>query len=87
MPTSVVIADDHALTVGGIRSLVESLNGFEVVGTAANGIEAISVIKRLTPDCAVLDLVMPGASGLEVMFEVVRRFCAAPEGGRSKDGR
>jgi DNA-binding NarL/FixJ family response regulator len=72
IPTSIVIADDHALTVDGTRSVIESLNGFEVVGVASNGIEAISQIKRLSPDCAVLDLVMPGASGLEVLFEARR---------------
>lgn len=48
------------------------MHGFEVVGVASNGIEAISQIKRLSPDCAVLDLVMPGASGLEVLFEARR---------------
>lgn len=41
----------------------------EVVATAANGIEAISTIKALQPDCAVLDLLMPGANGLEVVVE------------------
>lgn len=72
MPTRIVIADDHALTVDGTRSVVECLNGFDVVGVAANGIDAISMIKRLSPDCAVLDLVMPGATGLEVLIEARR---------------
>jgi CheY-like chemotaxis protein len=48
------------------------MHGFEVVGVASNGIDAISMIKRLSPDCAVLDLVMPGASGLEVLIEARR---------------
>jgi DNA-binding NarL/FixJ family response regulator len=48
------------------------MHGYEVVGIAANGIEAISLIKRLSPDCALLDLVMPGASGLEVLIEARR---------------
>ncbi|WP_127598835.1 response regulator transcription factor [Nitratireductor alexandrii] len=72
IPISVIIADDHALTVGGTRSAIGALSEFEVVGTAGNGIEAISQIKRLSPDCAVLDLVMPGASGLEVLLEARR---------------
>lgn len=72
IPTRIVIADDHALTVDGTRSVVESLNGYDVVGIAGNGIDAISMIKRLSPDCAVIDLVMPGASGLEVLIEARR---------------
>lgn len=72
IPTSIVIADDHALTVDGTRSVIESMHGFEVVGIAANGIEAISQIKLHSPDLAVLDLIMPGASGLEVLIEARR---------------
>lgn len=72
MPTTVVIADDHALTVEGTRAALEAMHGFEVVGVASNGIEAIVAIKRLKPDCAVLDLAMPGASGLEVLVEARR---------------
>ncbi|WP_197435105.1 LuxR C-terminal-related transcriptional regulator [Nitratireductor arenosus] len=72
IPISIVIADDHALTVGGTRAAIEAMHEFKVVGTAGNGIEAIAQIKRLSPDCAVLDLVMPGASGLEVLLEARR---------------
>ena len=43
-----------------------------MVGRAGNGIEAISVIKKHTPDCAILDLSMPGANGLEVFMEAKR---------------
>lgn len=72
MPTTVVIADDHAFTVAGISSALDKLAGFEVVGTASNGIEAIMLIKKHRPDCAVLDLTMPGANGLEVFIEARR---------------
>ncbi|MEM7290916.1 MAG: response regulator transcription factor, partial [Pseudomonadota bacterium] len=72
IPTTIFIADDHTLTVNGTQSAIETLLGFDVVGTATNGIEAISQIKRLAPDCAILDLVRPGASGLEVLIEARR---------------
>jgi DNA-binding NarL/FixJ family response regulator len=72
MPTTVLIADDHAVTAEGTRAAIASMNGFDVVGVVANGIEAISGIKRLRPDCAVLDIAMPGASGLEVLIEARR---------------
>ena len=72
MPTTILIADDHALTAQGTRAAIETLFDFEVVDTVDNGIEAIAAIKKYRPDCALLDLVMPGASGLEVMIEAQR---------------
>lgn len=72
MPTTVVIADDHAFTVAGISAALADTVGFDVVGVADNGIEAIMLIKKHRPDCAVLDLTMPGANGLEVFIEARR---------------
>ena len=72
MPTTVVIADDHAFTADGIAAALTEMAGFEVVGVAHNGIEAIMLIKKHRPDCAVLDLTMPGANGLEVFIEARR---------------
>ena len=72
MPTTVVIADDHAFTADGIAAALTEMAGFEVVGVAHNGIEAIMLIKMHRPDCAVLDLTMPGANGLEVFIEARR---------------
>ena len=72
MPTTVVIADDHAFTADGIAAALKEMAGFEVVGVAHNGIEAIMLIKKHRPDCAVLDLTMPGANGLEVFIEARR---------------
>ena len=48
------------------------MEGFSVVGQAGNGIDAISLIKRLSPDLAVLDMSMPGANGLETFLEARR---------------
>ena len=72
MPTTVVVADDHAFTVAGISAALTEMVGFDVVGTARNGIEAIMLIKKHRPDCAVVDLSMPGANGLEVFIEARR---------------
>jgi DNA-binding NarL/FixJ family response regulator len=69
MPTTIVIADDHAVTAAGISSVLAEIAGFDVVGIAGNGIDAIMLIKKHRPDCAVLDLTMPGANGLEVLIE------------------
>lgn len=60
----VLIADDHPLFRKGIRVLVESLPGMEVVGEAATGEEAIALAASLAPDVIMMDLQMPGGSGL-----------------------
>lgn len=69
---TIILADDHTFTLAGMRNALNSVAGFTVIGTATNGIEAISLIKRLQPDCALLDLSMPGANGLETFLEAKR---------------
>jgi DNA-binding NarL/FixJ family response regulator len=60
----VILADDHALVRAGIRVLIESLPDVAVVGEAGNGLEAVELIRRTTPDIAVLDIGMPELNGL-----------------------
>lgn len=72
MAKTVIIADDHPFTIEGMEAAIKKTRELVVIGRAANGIEAISIIKRLKPDCAVLDLSMPGANGLEVFQEAKR---------------
>jgi DNA-binding NarL/FixJ family response regulator len=71
-PIRVLVADDHAIVRTGIRHVLESEPGFVVVGEAANGAEAIELARSLTPDVAVLDISMPGTSGLQVTQELRR---------------
>ncbi len=68
----IVLVDDHSLVRAGIRALIEKLEGFEVVGEAANGTEALTLINQLLPDIVLLDIAMPGPNGLEVLREVTR---------------
>lgn len=65
-PIRVLVADDHMIVRTGIRHVLESEAGFEVVGEAANASEAISLAAELRPDVVVLDLSMPDESGLVV---------------------
>lgn len=71
-PIRVLVADDHAIVRTGIRHVLESEPGFTVVGEAANGAEALELARSLSPDVAVLDISMPGVSGLHVTQELRR---------------
>ena len=62
----VLVADDHMIARTGIRHVLESEAEFEVVGEAASGTEALALTLKLHPDVVVLDISMPGVSGLEV---------------------
>jgi DNA-binding NarL/FixJ family response regulator len=62
----VIVADDHMIVRTGIRHVLESESGFQVVGEAANGAEAVALAEKLHPDVVVLDISMPDESGLEV---------------------
>jgi DNA-binding NarL/FixJ family response regulator len=61
----VVIVDDHALVRAGLAELLEGDEEIQVVGTAANGEEAIEVAERERPDVVLMDLSMPGMGGAE----------------------
>jgi DNA-binding NarL/FixJ family response regulator len=65
--TRVVLADDHTLVRSGIRRILEAQPGFEVVGEAADGAEAVELVRTAAPDVVVLDLNMPGTGGLDVL--------------------
>ena len=69
---TVVLADDHAFTLGGLHAALDAHLGLTVVGTAANGIEAIALVKLHQPDLAVLDYAMPDATGHEAFVEARR---------------
>lgn len=66
-----IIADDHRLIASGLAVELE-LQGHTVSGIADNGLDAIAMIKTVQPDCAILDINMPGANGAEVFLEAKR---------------
>lgn len=66
-PISVLLIDDHTLFRSGIHSLLQRYPDFSVVGEAADGVEGIKRAKQLQPDVVLLDLNMPGISGLETL--------------------
>lgn len=67
MTISIILADDHPVVRRGMEALLESEPDFSIVGVAADGLETIRLADRLKPDVVVLDLMMPGLSGLEAL--------------------
>ena len=65
--TSVVVVDDHAVVRSGLRLLLENEDDIEVVGEAGNAKDAIFRARALKPDVILLDVVMPGESGIDVL--------------------
>jgi DNA-binding NarL/FixJ family response regulator len=70
---TVALADDHRVVRAGLRALLLAEPGLEVVGEAGDGREAVDLVERLAPDVLILDLMMPGLGGLEVLRQVTRR--------------
>ncbi|KQX16433.1 MULTISPECIES: response regulator transcription factor [unclassified Ensifer] len=64
---SVVLADDHPLLLSGLQQNLMAAPDFDVVGVAANGKDALYLVRDLMPDIAVLDVTMPRMTGLEVL--------------------
>jgi two-component system response regulator NreC len=67
MSTSIVLADDHPIVRRGLQAVLEHEPDFSIVGIASDGLETVRLTERLKPDVLILDLVMPGLSGLEVL--------------------
>ena len=64
MPIRVVLVDDHAVIRAGLEQLLAGTDDIEVVGTAANGAEALDVVRRIRPDVVLMDLQMPEVDGV-----------------------
>ena len=69
---SVVLVDDHAVVRSGIRLLLDGQDDIEVVGEAGNAKDALFRARALKPDVILLDVVMPGESGIEVLPKLVK---------------
>ena len=66
----ILLADDHELVRRGLRALLEAEDGWEVVGEAVTGREAVEKVKKLKPDVVVMDIGMPSLNGLEATRQI-----------------
>lgn len=71
---NILLADDHEIFRQALSLLLSSQPDFKVVGLAVDGGQALNLVEALRPDVAVLDLLMPGMSGVEITHQVSKRF-------------
>ncbi|MQY39525.1 Transcriptional regulatory protein LiaR [Streptomyces sp. RB17] len=74
---TLLIVDDHPVVRDGLRGMFESAPGFRVLGEAADGAEAVARAAALDPDVILMDLRMPGGSGVDAIRELSRRGARA----------
>ena len=67
---SILIVDDHEVVRNGIRSYLETIKDFDVVGEAESGEKAVKMVSELIPDIVLLDLIMPGMDGVETTRQI-----------------
>lgn len=70
---TIVLADDHPIVRQGLRTVLEAEPDLTIIGEAADGLETVELAARLRPQVLILDLMLPGLSGLEVTRQVHQR--------------
>jgi DNA-binding NarL/FixJ family response regulator len=70
-PIGIVVADDHQVVRAGFAALLGTQPDFRVLGTAADGAEAVRVCRELRPDVALMDVRMPGTDGIEATRQLI----------------
>ena len=70
----VLVVDDHGIVREGISSLLKGEPDIEVIGEAADGLQAIEHVRRLRPDLVLMDISMPGTGGLAATEQIVKQF-------------
>lgn len=72
-PIRILIADDHAIVRSGLRALMETVDGIDVIGEAADGQEAVKRVLGHRPDVVLMDLEMPVLDGIQAIGQIVEQ--------------
>jgi DNA-binding NarL/FixJ family response regulator len=72
----IVLADDHIMLRHGLKSIIESNDGFKVIGEADDGAELLALLRKVEPDLVILDISMPKIRGIEAAAEISMVFPA-----------
>jgi DNA-binding NarL/FixJ family response regulator len=67
---TIVLADDHTLMREGIRTMIQAVDGFKVIGEAGDGHQLLNLLKKSQPNLVILDISMPGLRGIEAAREI-----------------
>ena len=73
MPIQVVLADDHDLVRSGIKALLATVDGVQVIAEARNGQELLALLDSIKPDVVMTDISMPGMDGITAIGEIHAR--------------
>jgi DNA-binding NarL/FixJ family response regulator len=73
-PTRILVVDDHPMLRAGVIAVIELEGGLEIAGQASNGAEAVEAFRKLQPDITLMDLQMPGISGIEAIQSIRAEF-------------
>jgi len=74
----VMLADDHAIMRDGLKEILATVSGFELVGEASSGNEALELLHQTQPDILMMDMSMPGLSGIGLLEKVKNRYPKLP---------
>ncbi len=72
--TTILLVDDHPIVREGYRRLLERQPDYRIVAEAANAAEAYQAYRKVSPDIVIMDLSLPGASGVELIHHGARAF-------------
>jgi two-component system response regulator NreC len=74
MTIRIILVDDHEIVRAGLRMLLDSHKDIQIIGEAENGQQALELCQKDPPDIVIMDITMPGASGLEVTRQIKQQY-------------